>query len=309
MAPTASRPVAHLDRYFLGLGNAHIHIQSPGPGPKELPRSKGQWLSLLTPALATDVQRHPLMSTYIAGHLTTTPTFQAMSSIDLSKIIVVDSIQQSMDITKFWRWSTTNPPLPLALEQRVDCTPSLKTRVRHFLHQVIMPAWHKKAFEPQFRAGEFPATASNETQLGIVVLNPEETSQVIAAARRKHTTVNSVLFTSFLFAIKAVFLSSSHSDNKDAKKGATMTTQDLFSALTVTCPRSMQLFSSPVEQSEHVLCIADLWTQGHAVELETEFWSFTREYHAQVVRHVRTPRKLQRLLENYGALRYMPGSP
>ncbi|KAG0030553.1 hypothetical protein BGZ81_002510 [Podila clonocystis] len=404
MALPACRPVANLERYFLGLGNAHMyynvamgirlqfqsHPEAHGPGPKELPRSKDQWLALLTPALATVVQRHPLMSTYIAGHLTATPTFQAMSSIDLSKIIAVDSIQQSMDIAKFlemehdkpfdlgdhqvplWRimvvhitdddtfyllyifhhslcdgrssaafteqllaelnhiiknkttsaplppskrnnpWTITCPnrtPLPLALEQRVDCTPSLKTRVRHFLYQVIMPAWLKKALEPQFWAGEFPATASNETQLGIVVLTPEETSQLIAAARRKHTTVNSVLFTSFLFAIKAVFLSSSHGDNKDAKKGATTTTQDLFSASTVACPRSSQLFSSPVEHSEHVLCIADLWTHGHAVELETEFWSFTREYHAQVVRHVRTPRKLQRLLENYGTLRYMPGSP
>ncbi|KAG0351936.1 hypothetical protein BG005_008574 [Podila minutissima] len=399
MAPAASRPVANLERYFLGLGNAHMyynvtmgirlqfqpHSESHGFGPKELPRNKDQWLALLVPALAIIVSQHPMMSTFIAEHLTATPTFQAMSSIDLSKIIAVDSVQQSGDIAKFlekehdtpfdlgnhevplWRimvvhvvdddtfyllyifhhslcdgrssaafteqliaelnhpskkdsaplplsspWTITCPktaPLPLALEQRVDCTPRFRTRMHHLLHQVLMPAWLKKTLKSQFWAGDYPATNSNETQLGIVVLTPEETSQVIAAARREHTTVNSILFTSFLFAIKAVFLSSSHNGNRDGKKGATTTTKDLFSASTVACPRSSQLFSSPVEQSEQVLCIADLWTHGHAVELETGFWEFTREYHAQVVRHVRTPGNLQRLLENYGTLRYMPGSP
>ncbi|KAF9312543.1 hypothetical protein BG003_006158 [Podila horticola] len=398
MAPTASRPVANLERYFLGLGNAHMyfnvamgirlqfqpHPESLGFAPKKLPRNKDQWLALLVPALATIVARHPMMSTFIAGHLTATPTFQAISSIDLSKIIAIDSVHQSEDIAEFlekehdkpfdlgnqevplWRimvvhvmdddtfyllyifhhslcdgrssaafteqliaelnhpskkdsaplslsnpWTINCPStaqLPLALEQRVDCTPSFRTRLHHVLHQVLMPAWLKRALEPQFWAGDIPASATgaNETQLGIVVLTREETRQVIAAAKREHTTVNSVLFTSFLFAIKYVFLS--HKDNDKDKKGPT-TTKDRFSASTVTCPRRSHLFSPAVEQREQVLCIADLWTHNHSVQLETGFWEFTRAYHAQVISHLRTPGKLQQLLQNYGTLRYMPRSP
>lgn len=391
MAPTASRPVANLERYFLGLGNARMFYNvaigtrlqfQPPNGPKELPSDKDQWLALLVPALATVVQRHPLMTTYIADHLSSTPTFQAMSSLDLSKIIAVDTIQQSDDIARLlevehgkpfdlanhavplWRitvvnvagdgtfyllyfyhhslcdgrssaafteqlidalnhpnntapelaasndpWTIICPTatLPLPMEQRADCTPSLKTLVWHFLNLYILPAWLKMVLETPYWAGEFPTvvTGPNETQLGVMVLTPEETRQVIAAAKRENTTVNSILFTSFLFAIKSVFHSSRH--NNHDNKGLPTTTKDLFKASTIACPR--QHFSPAVEQSEHVLLIADLVTQGHSVELETRFWDFTRTYRAQVMENVQTPKGFRKLLEFYGSLDYISKTP
>ncbi|KAI9231476.1 MAG: alcohol acetyltransferase [Podila humilis] len=390
MASAVSRPIANLERYFLGLGNARMFYNvaigtrlrfQPSNGPKELPRDKDQWLALLVPALATVLQRHPLMNTYIADHLASTPTFQAMSSIDLSKIVAVDSIQQPEDIAKLlqvehdkpfdlanhavplWRimvvqvvgdgtfyllyfyhhslsdgrssavfteqlidalnhpnntvpelvasnnpWTITCPtaPLPLPMEQRVEGTPSLKTLVRHFLNLFILPARLKMALETPYWAGEFPSTLTgpNKTQIGVVVLTPEETDQVIAAAKREKTTVNSVLFTSLLFAIKSVFHSGRHNDND--KEELPTTTKDLFKASTMVCPR--QLFSPVVERSEHVLFIAELVSQGHCVKLETPFWDFTRAYHAQVI-EVQTPEACRKLLEFYGTLDYMSKTP
>ncbi|KAF9328161.1 hypothetical protein BG006_008607, partial [Podila minutissima] len=100
------RPVANVERYTLAQGNTGIYYNVVIGTRLQLqsnlkwPQDRGQWITLISPALAWLVQQRPSLSVVIGGHLSAHPTFRRLPFIDLNKIIRLDSIQHPEDIVK-----------------------------------------------------------------------------------------------------------------------------------------------------------------------------------------------------------------
>ncbi|KAF9429905.1 hypothetical protein BGZ94_009020 [Podila epigama] len=398
MTSTTSRPVGDLERYYLEQCNVGHYTnvvvgvrlqyqQLPGQNTTDgtelsLPRTKEQWLNLLTPVITPLVQKRPMMTVVIAEHLSPTSSFQVLPSIDLAKVVQVESIQTPNDITAFLEevhrhpfdltdhsvplWKilivhvksddtfyllyclhhsigdgrsatsfseelvmelnrlqksaslsiTTTPatqnaaspwiipinpatPLPLAMEEKADCSPSLVSLVTTIVTS-LLPYAVKKALKPKYWAGEVASSKESPkaTHVGFLVFSKEETQQIIEAAKAQKATVNSVLFTASMFAVKSVFLSD-HTD-----KSRLVTTQDAFRTSTIVCPRA----KLDIRRDEHFPCITEFTTSGHKVELETGFWEMTRDFGDRIVAATGTAESFRRLLDAVGLLAYLKKS-
>ncbi|KAF9429904.1 hypothetical protein BGZ94_009019 [Podila epigama] len=376
------RPVANLERYLVAQGNTDVYynvvvgtrvaFRPPADG-SSLPRDQTQWVALLSPALAWLVQERPALSVVIGDHLTTKPVFRRLPSLDLTRIIRVDSIQKPEDVTKvleyehahpfdlanhevpLWRIvvahvesddsfyllytfqhsisdgrsgmmfsqllverlnhevhnpspasanpaiiATSSESLPPPLEECFDCSPGLKTLVKEATMILFLPGPLKRALEPKYWSGEVDASAKqpHRTIAGILVLNQEETKQVIAAAKAQKTTVNSVIYAASLFAVKSVFLS-------DKNNKALPTTKDKFSHCTAVAVR--HIANPPIEPTVQGFYISEVVRQNIKVQPETSFWDMTRAYGASIAKAVQ-PKGGKKLLEHVGLLAYLPKS-
>ncbi|KAF9550022.1 hypothetical protein EC957_002083 [Mortierella hygrophila] len=101
------RKVGNVERYSLARANVKIYInvvvgarlhEQPKSGSTPPPRNHAQWVQLLTGPLTWLIQEHPNLSVVIGDHLSGTPVFLQMPSVDLSRIIRVTSVDRQVDI-------------------------------------------------------------------------------------------------------------------------------------------------------------------------------------------------------------------
>ncbi|KAG0241296.1 alcohol acetyltransferase [Mortierella sp. GBAus27b] len=109
MTLTPDRKVHSLERYSVARSNVgtyynvsvgtRLKLQSNGNA-QAMPADKEQWLQLLKGPLTWLIQNHPTLSVTVGDHLSGTPTFYRLPSVDLSKLLRVTRIQQRSEIAK-----------------------------------------------------------------------------------------------------------------------------------------------------------------------------------------------------------------
>ncbi|KAG0030551.1 hypothetical protein BGZ81_002508 [Podila clonocystis] len=194
----------------------------------------------------------------------------------------------------------SNEPLPPSLEQCADCRPSTTTLFKEFTMQILLPGPLKRLLESKYWAGDNDASANvpHETLVSYLALTQEETKRIVAAAKAHKTTVNTMLFSASMFALKSLFLSDA------SNKINPSTTKDKFSFSTAVALRNM--VSPPIDPYAQGVYISDAMTKNIKVELQTSFWGLSHQYGASIVQATQTPKGRKDLLEHMGLLEYLP---
>ncbi|KAF9312545.1 hypothetical protein BG003_006160 [Podila horticola] len=195
---------------------------------------------------------------------------------------------------------SSKEPLPLSLEFCADCHPNSITLLKEFTMQLLLPGPLKRLLESKYWAGDIDASAKapHETLASYLALNQAETKKIVAAAKAHKTTVNTMLFSASMFALKSLFLSDA------STKTNPTTTKDKFSFSTAVALRNM--VSPPIDPYAQGVYISEAVTKNVKVELQTSFWSLSRLYGTSIVRATQTPKGRKELLEHMGLLEYLP---
>ncbi|KAG0030660.1 hypothetical protein BGZ82_007328 [Podila clonocystis] len=164
----------------------------------------------------------------------------------------------------------SNEPLPPSLEQCADCRPSTTTLFKEFTMQILLPGPLKRLVE----------------------------SKIVAVAKAHKTTVNTMLFSASMFALKSLFLS----DASD--KINPSTTKDRLSFSTAVALRNM--VSPPIDKYAQGVYISEAVNQNIKVKLETSFWGLSHKYGASIIQATQTPKGSKKLLEHVGLMEYLP---
>ncbi|KAG0030665.1 hypothetical protein BGZ82_007333 [Podila clonocystis] len=194
-------------------------------------------------------------------------------------------------------------PMPEPLENRANCYPRILTLVKEAVTALLLPPVLKKAFEKKYWSGEFDVTLEtpHETQVGYWCLTEQETKQVVHAAKIHNTTVHAILFSASVFATKAVFLSKKNYVNE---KSTPSTTDD---ALVFTSPVAIRdLIHPPIARHDQGCYSSEITTRDIRIDLETCFWTLSRQLRDQIVEQTQTPGGVRRLLEHVGLLQFLP---
>ncbi|KAG0002877.1 hypothetical protein BGZ79_002129 [Entomortierella chlamydospora] len=188
---------------------------------------------------------------------------------------------------------TSNKPMPAPLEERIVCKPSLKTLVSQIVQSLLVPTWVKKALNSQYWAGEMEALPGQpiEIEMKLIQLTYQETSKLIQASKRRSSTVQSILYTASIFAIKAVFMSG-HENAKDSI---------LFS--TPICLRDMA--PTPISHADHGNYVSRILHPNIHIHDESEFWDLAHEYKRQVIERANLE-GIKGSLELFGMGEYLP---
>ncbi|KAG0030664.1 hypothetical protein BGZ82_007332 [Podila clonocystis] len=194
---------------------------------------------------------------------------------------------------------TSEEPLPPSLELRTDCSPSFTTVLKEATMILFLPGPLKRMLEKKYWAGDNDASAKvpHETLASYIALNQEETKKIVASAKAHKTTVNNILFSASMFAIKSLFLS-------DADKTNPSTTKDKFRFSTAVALRNM--VSPPIDKYAQGVYISEAVNQNIKVKLETSFWGMSHKYGASIVKSTQTPKGSKKLLEHVGLMEYLP---
>ncbi|KAF9986963.1 hypothetical protein BGZ75_001199 [Mortierella antarctica] len=166
--------------------------------------------------------------------------------------------------------------------------------------------------------GDFAATldAPHESQVGIFHLDRAETSQIVKAAKAHNNTVQAILFAASVFAVKAVFLSSTKAaagntnnsnKEKDSKSAVATTTKDAISFSTPVALRP--LISPPIAPEDQGCFPSEFVTNNIQIGLGTMFWDLAQTYRQRLVRKTQTPKGISHLLQHVGLLAYLPNKP
>ncbi|KAG0369853.1 hypothetical protein BGX24_002261 [Mortierella sp. AD032] len=109
MSLSLVRKVGGTERYSVARANTLIYMnvvvgarlhELSKTGPSSPPRDHAQWVQLLAGPLTWLIQEHPNLSVVVGDHLSATPVFLQMASVDLSRVIRVTSIDHVADINK-----------------------------------------------------------------------------------------------------------------------------------------------------------------------------------------------------------------
>ncbi|KAI9241534.1 MAG: alcohol acetyltransferase [Podila humilis] len=195
---------------------------------------------------------------------------------------------------------TSNEPLPPSLEQRTDCRPSITTLIKELSTHHLLPEHLKRMLESKYWAGDIDASVktSHETLVSYLALTQEETKTIVAAAKAHKTTVNTILSSASLFALKSLFMS-------DASNRANpSTTKDKLSISTAVALRNM--ISPPIDKYDQGVYVSEAVTKDIRVELQTSFWGLSHMYGASVIQATQTTKGRKSLLEHLGLLEYLP---
>ncbi|KAF9275982.1 hypothetical protein BGZ68_010328 [Mortierella alpina] len=210
--------------------------------------------------------------------------------------------------------TTSEGPLPPTLEERVSCKPGLGLLLKEATMSLFLPTFLKKALQKKHWVGEFAATLDvpHESQVGIFHLDRAETSQIVKAAKAHSNTVQSILFAASMFAIKAVFLSSTKAiagtdTEKDTKRTVATTTKDVLSFATPVTLRT--LISPPIAREDQGCYPSEFMTSNVQIELDTMFWKLAQNYRKRLVKKTQTPKGVSHLLQHVGLLSYLPNTP
>ncbi|KAF9945725.1 hypothetical protein BGZ72_001066 [Mortierella alpina] len=205
-------------------------------------------------------------------------------------------------------------PLPPTLEERANCRTGVRLLLKEATMSLLLPTFLKKALQKKHWVGDFPATLDvpHESQVGIIHMDRAETAQIVKAAKAHNNTVQSILFAASVFAVKALFLSStkatvSKNKEKDTKSTVATTTKDV---LTFSTPVTLRpLISPPIAREDQGCYTSEVLTTNIKVQLKTMFWDLAQSYRKQLVKTTQTPKGVNHLLQHVGLLDYLPSSP
>ncbi|KAF8979307.1 hypothetical protein BGZ52_005041 [Haplosporangium bisporale] len=197
---------------------------------------------------------------------------------------------------------TSNEPLPPSIEQRTDCRPSIKTLLKEATMILFLPGPLKRMLEKKYWSGDIDASAKapHETLISYIALTQEETKKIVAAAKVHKTTVNTMLFTASMFALKSLFLTDV------SNKTNPSTTKDKFCFSTAVALRNM--ISPPIDKYDQGVYLSEAVTKNIKVKLETPFWGLSHMYGASIIKSTQTPKGNKKLLEHAGLLEYLPNT-
>jgi len=216
--------------------------------------------------------------------------------------------------------TSSHKPIPASLESRINCYPSLRTLIYEASRALFLPGFLKKAFEPRYWAGEMDSSLEvpNKTELSYLQFSPEDTSSIIRTAKRRSTTVQSVLYAAAVFAVKLVFMSnasslslspssspspSSFDDDNDNKHSHGKQEETIVFATPVSL---RSLISKPIAPEDQGNYTSEILHRKISVRNESSFWTMAHGYRQQVVRATTTPSGLRGLLEHVGMLSLLP---
>ncbi|KAF9366732.1 hypothetical protein CPB97_006736, partial [Podila verticillata] len=142
----------------------------------------------------------------------------------------------------------------------------------------------KRMFESKHWAGDIDASvkAPHETLVSYLALTQEETKTIVAAAKTHKTTVNTILSSASMFALKSLFMSDA------SNKANPSTTKDKLSISTAVALRNM--ISPPIDKYDQGVYVSEAVTKDIRVELQTSFWGLSHMYGLSIVQATQTPK-------------------
>ncbi|KAF9126258.1 hypothetical protein BGW39_006754 [Mortierella sp. 14UC] len=203
----------------------------------------------------------------------------------------------------------SDKPIPASIESRVNCYPSIQYLLWEATRAIFLPGFLKKALETKYWAGEIDSSLDepNQTEVGFLRLTQDETRAVVRLARARATTVQAIMYTASIFAIRAVFMSCENSnraynENKiEGKVGSDDGGDE--EALVFATPCSLRnLIPSPIGADEQGNYVSEILHDNIRIQDGSGFWAMTDQYRKEVVAGTTTPRGIQHLLEHFGAL-------
>ncbi|KAK3825415.1 MAG: alcohol acetyltransferase [Benniella sp.] len=210
---------------------------------------------------------------------------------------------------------TSHKPIPASLESRINCYPSMRTLIYEASRVLFLPGFVKKALEPRYWAGEMDSSLEvpNKTELAYLQFSQEDTSSIIRAAKRRSTTVQSVLYAAAVFAVKLVFMSNASSLSLSPSSASSSSDNDKHSndkqeeTIVFATPVSLRsLISKPIAPEDQGNYTSEILHRKIRVRNESSFWTMAHAYRQQVVRATTTPSGLRGLLEHVGMLSLLP---
>ncbi|KAF9177298.1 hypothetical protein BGZ51_003358 [Haplosporangium sp. Z 767] len=382
------RPVGNLERYNITRSNLNIYhnvvignrlqpLHSDAHYPSTLHSSdlQQQWVQFLLGPVTRLVDHHPSLAMVLGDHLTGSPMFLRLPTIDLSSLVHVTPIKRFQNIAQvmerenntpfdlankeipLWRLVvapieedpasfyllytfhhvigdgrsgmalteqliqqlnlqaqtrnarcifsdsfksavievTSSRPMPDSIESHVDCYPSIRTLLAEASRALFLPGFMKKALEAPYWAGEIDSSLDipNETELALLQFTPDETRAIVAAAKRRSTTVQSIFYTASIFSVQSIFLSATSSPSNRKTE-----------SLTFATPVSLRTLLSntkiaPEDQGNYT---SEILHNNIRIVDTTSFWKMTHAYRKEVIQETQTALGVQRLLEHFGML-------
>ncbi|KAF8944154.1 hypothetical protein BGZ47_004577 [Haplosporangium gracile] len=200
----------------------------------------------------------------------------------------------------------SDKPIPASIESRINCYPSIRSLLWEVSRAIFLPGFIKKALEIKYWAGEIDSSLEvpNQTEVEFLKLTQIETRAVVRMAKVRATTVQAILYTASIFAVRAVFMSGSTVDEKNNKEGSAVVERESDEeALVFATPCSLRdLIPNRIGADEQGNYVSEILHDNIRVKDGSGFWAMTDAYRKEVVAGTTTPRGLQDLLEHFGAL-------
>ncbi|KAG0304316.1 hypothetical protein BGZ97_001550, partial [Linnemannia gamsii] len=199
----------------------------------------------------------------------------------------------------------SNKPIPASIESRINCFPSIRSLLWEASRAILLPGFIKKALETKYWAGEIDSSLEvpNQTEVGFLRLSQEETRAVVRLAKARATTVQAIMYTASIFAVRSVFMSERSHGEDEKKEGGVVAEKNDEEALVFATPCSLRnLIPDRIGADEQGNYVSEILHDNIWVRDGSGFWAMTDSYRKEVVAGTTTPRGLQDLLEHFGAL-------
>ncbi|KAG0286570.1 hypothetical protein BGZ96_009349 [Linnemannia gamsii] len=200
----------------------------------------------------------------------------------------------------------SDKPIPASIETRINCFPSIPSLLWEASRAILLPGFIKKALEAKYWAGEIDSSLKvpNKTEVGFLRLSQEETRAVVRLAKERATTVQAIMYTASIFAVRSIFMSGrSHGEDGNKEGGAVAVEKGDEEALVFATPCSLRdLIPNRIDSDEQGNFVSEIIHDNIRVRDGSGFWAMTDSYRKEVVAGTTTPRGLKDLLEHFGAL-------
>ncbi|KAF9081690.1 hypothetical protein BGX23_000565 [Mortierella sp. AD031] len=224
------------------------------------------------------------------------------------------SFSSSSATTSFKIPITSTKPIPASIESRVNCYPSIRTLLCQATRSLLLPGFIKKRLETKYWAGEIDSSLEvpNQTEVEFLRFSQDETRAIVRLAKTRGTTVQAVMYTASIFAIRSIFMSGNNQTSEKTTltsqpSPTTTTTQGTppedEETLVFATPCSLRdLFPQKIAPDDQGNYVSEILHANIRIHDDSGFWAMTDAYRKQVIAGTTTPRGLQDLLEHFGAL-------
>ncbi|KAF9206781.1 hypothetical protein BGZ49_001832 [Haplosporangium sp. Z 27] len=175
---------------------------------------------------------------------------------------------------------TSNEPLPVPIEDRVDCTLPLP-----------LSNYMKQPYKTTYWSGEIDNNIEerSDSELKLLQLTAQETSKILQSARKRSTTVQAALYAASMFATKSVFMSNT---DETLAFGTVFSLRD---RIPKPVPRE-ELGNNFIFNAYYDIDVQD----------DSEFWDMAREYKDKIVKAVSTIENIEEMMTAVGLFDYLP---
>lgn len=199
----------------------------------------------------------------------------------------------------------TDKLIPASIETRINCYPSIRSLLWEASRAILLPGFIKKALETKYWAGEIDSSLEvpNQTEVGFLRLSQEETRAVVRLAKERATTVQAIMYTASIFAVRSIFMSGRSPGEDEKKEGSVVAGKNDEEALVFATPCSLRdLIPNRIGSDEQGNFVSEILHDNIRVRDGSGFWAMTDSYRKEVVAGTTTPKGLQDMLEHFGAL-------